>query len=218
VLVCHGEARIGEPRPVARSVGLAPPHLGVTAEPTLLGPRPGVRAGGQQQDAAVGQPPRERVQQTGLRRDRHVDDRVQRDDGVERGGRPVELGDVAADEGRRRDEPLRPSQLHIADVDARDPVSRRNEFPGDRDAAAAADVEHPTRRLQPTLQLADPRPVLPRRRVVVAVTVRHRVVPAADDVAPIAVATVHRAHPFRRWSVMRTGGQFHLTTGAATDH
>ena len=97
---------------------MAPPHGGGAAEPVVLGAGPGVLPGDDQQPPAGPQPPGDVAQKAGLALKRHVDQRVQADDGVEGAGREIKLGGVTADERGGGDQLAGALDLDVADVHA----------------------------------------------------------------------------------------------------
>src|SRR5450755_4954915 len=120
---------------------MAPPHRGGAAEPVVLSAGPGVLPGGGKQPSAGAKPLGDAAQQAGLLVERHVDEGVEADDGVEGTGREVQLGGICPDEGGVRDEPAGSLDLNVADVHAGHPVTGGCEAPGNRKAAAASDIE-----------------------------------------------------------------------------
>ena len=93
------EPGVPEPGVVGGRVRVAPPHRGGSAEPAVLGAGPGVPAGGRQQPAAGTQPSGDPLEEPGLLLQRHVDEGVEADDGVEGVRREFEPGRVRPDEG-----------------------------------------------------------------------------------------------------------------------
>jgi hypothetical protein len=109
-----------------------------------------------------------------------VDERVQADDRVEGPVRKRDLRRVGAHERGPRDEPASPVDLNVAEVDAGDAVAAVGERPGDRDTAAAPEIQHAGRRGQPSLEVRQPGNVLRRIVVVTTVEVGDGVVGAPD--------------------------------------
>lgn len=169
-----------QPRAVGGRVRLAPPHRGLPAKPVLLSTRPGALAGHGQQPSCRAEPAADSPQQARLVVERHMDERIQADDGVE--GREPEggRGGVRPDERACRDQPACSLDLHVADVHAGYPVSGRGQRLGYRHAAAAADVEHRAAGWQAILQVGQPAGIPSGPGVVTAVTVGDCVVASAD--------------------------------------
>ena len=105
-------------------------------------------------------------EQLALIGERDVDERVQRDDGVERRGREPDFAHVGMEEscfGHERSSPL---DLHGREVHAGDRAPVRNQPPRDRDAAPTAQVEHVGARGKVLGELGEPIAVLVVGRVV----------------------------------------------------
>lgn len=74
--------------------------------------------------------------------ERHVDQRVQADDGVEGRWGEIERGRIGPDEGRAGYQVSGAADLDIAEVHAGDRVSRGGQRSCQGEAASAAEVEH----------------------------------------------------------------------------
>jgi hypothetical protein len=72
--------------------------------------------------------------------ERHVDQRVEADDGIERGRRKADLGGVGVKESCRRDELASALDLHDAEVDTGDHVATGRQIACQWRAAPAAKV------------------------------------------------------------------------------
>src|SRR5512133_738990 len=72
-----------DPGPVGRGIGMAPPHRRIATQPVVLTPGPGALPGGGQEPPSWSEPAADPVEQRRLLIQRHVDERVQADDGIE---------------------------------------------------------------------------------------------------------------------------------------
>ena len=97
--------------------------------------------------------------------ERHVDEGVEADDGVEGTGWEAQLDGIFPDEGGVRDEPAGSPDLNLADVHAGYPVTGGCEAPGNRKAAGPISRTSPRSEDEPGGQPATARtPPLNRRR------------------------------------------------------
>src|SRR6185437_8315774 len=163
------QAGVVDPGPVGAGVGLAPPHGGGSSEPVVLAAGPGVLYGDGQEPAAGPQPAGYLVEQAWLAVERHVDQRVEADDGVQGSWREADLGGVSADEGGAGDELAGAFDLDVADVDTGHLVPGGGQVPGDRDAATASDVQDLTALGEAVSQVSHPAAVVAGSGVVAAV-------------------------------------------------
>jgi len=69
---------------------------------------------------------------------RHVDERIQADDGIEAGGWEAELGGVGVEEPCRGNELAGASDLHGAEVNAGDGIAAGGKVAGERHPTPAA--------------------------------------------------------------------------------
>ncbi len=151
----------------------------------------------QQQQPARPQPASQTPEKGGLLGARQVEQRVDHDRGVE-ALRPERQGhDVGVHEPRARHVPARALDLTGGDVDA-DDREALGQGTGDRDAAAAADVEH--RGSAGQLVGEKRQPVRRRRRPRGGVCLAAPVVAARHEGFGIEIRIVHRAHPTLRGS------------------
>jgi hypothetical protein len=77
------QASLLKPTTIGTGVSVAPPHRGVAAEPVVFRASPGTVTGDGQQPARRAQPAGGPPQQARLGAQRHVDEGIQADDGVE---------------------------------------------------------------------------------------------------------------------------------------
>ena len=157
----HHQARLGEPLPVGRHVGVAPPHRGLAPEPAVVGPGPLVPARRQEEESVLDEPTRDRTKERRLCRERHVDHRVERNHGLERPGWQSQGGGIGTTERGAGDQVPGPLDLYVADIDTGHPVTGRDQVAGNRHAAATAEVEETARAFSAASSSAIHAPYLP---------------------------------------------------------
>jgi hypothetical protein len=100
------------------------------------------------------------LDEPGLSVERHVDEGVPADDGVEGTKRKAQAGDVSPDERGAGNERAGALDPHLADVHAGHPVPGGGEDTGDRQPAAAPDVQDVAARGKTASQVGQPAEVL----------------------------------------------------------
>jgi hypothetical protein len=135
------EAKVVEPTAVSLLVRMAPIHRHARDEPVILRAGVGLDAHDDEKVPAGPKPPVDVGEYPRLLGHRHVDDRIERHDGVERHRFELHGRHIAHDELGIRYEALRSRDLYRRDVDADHPEPVR-QYLGGRHSSAAPEIQH----------------------------------------------------------------------------